>query len=189
MSPAPWSDANSGLLQAVYELLCISRMNAIYCEGRLREIQRISFWMEILIAATASGSGLASFGVFSTTYGQAVWQGLSLSAAVIAIVRPIYAPAKKLELLTRQQHGYQANFFSLKKLAFFIRQKGAITDEIRSRYETVFDRHTQLSMDDETVPIRRHVNKARTMTEIEMPPNAFWWPQTAIRPAAAAQNG
>lgn len=124
MSPAPWSDANSGLLQAVYELLCISRMNAIYCEGRLREIQRISFWMEILIAATASGSGLASFGVFSTTYGQAVWQGLSLSAAVIAIVRPIYAPAKKLELLTRQQHGYQANFFLSKSLLSSYGRKG-----------------------------------------------------------------
>ena len=53
--------------------------------------------------------------------------GLALMAAVIAVVRPIYARGKKIEGFTRQQQGYHANFFALKKLASAIRQEEALT--------------------------------------------------------------
>src|SRR6266853_5647480 len=91
-----WTDADLGALKAIYELMCTSRMNSLYCERRLREIQRISFWMEVLIAATASGSGLASLNTFSTAIGHSIWQALALIAAAVAIIRPIYAPGKKI---------------------------------------------------------------------------------------------
>lgn len=172
-----WTDADIGVLQATYELMCTSRMNSLYCERRLKAIQNVSFGMEVSIAATASG--LASLAPFSTAIGHSIWQALAILAAAVAIIRPIYAPGKKIELLTRQQHGCHSNFFALKKLAFSIRQKGSVDEEARRRYDTIFDRHVQLSIDDESAPVRRHVKKARDLTEVELPPSGFWWPKSA----------
>jgi hypothetical protein len=172
---ASWTDADYGLLNEVYQFQCISRMNEIYYGRRLKEVQRLSFAMELVIAGTASGSGLASLSAASV-WGQSIWQLLLYVAAAVAIVRPIYAPGKKIELLTRQQHGYLSNYFALKKLAFAIRQNNGISNEIRRRFDTIFDRHVQISADDET-PSRRHLKQARLQAEIDLPSSGFWWPK------------
>jgi hypothetical protein len=175
-----WRDADLALLGSIYDLLCISRMNAIYYEHRLSRLQAYSFWMEIVTAATASGSSLAALTFFDTTPGRWAWQALALIAAIVAVVRPIYAPGKKIEAFTRQQHGYHANFFALKKLAFAIRQDGCVTPDHRKRYDTHFDRHVQLSTDDETALDRKSLEKARLLTERALPPEQFWWPAGAL---------
>jgi hypothetical protein len=128
-----WSDADLALLQDVYELKCISRMNALYYERRLGHVQQWSFIMEVLIALTATGSGVAaiatgsssspSLTLFGVNIGQWTWHVLALTAAIVAVVRPIYAPGRKIETFTRQQQGYHANFFALKKLGSAIRQE------------------------------------------------------------------
>jgi hypothetical protein len=114
MSDAPrWTDADIALLGSIYEMMCTAIMNAYYYEQRLTKVQAISFWMEIALAATASGSGLASLTLFQEGFGHSAWQVLAVSAAAVSIIRPIYAPGKKIETFTRQQQGYHTNFFNL----------------------------------------------------------------------------
>lgn len=191
-----WSDAQLDLLDNVYQLQCLSRMNAIYYELRLAEVQFLSFWMEISIAATASGSGLAS--LLSNKSGplgeaaQVVWPLVAILSAIAAIVRPIYSPGKKIETLTRQHQGYAANFFALQKLAFAIRQEGSISNEHRRRFDTFYDRHVQLSTDakaseDEAAPKDKHRAKAEARTRLELPAEKFWWP--AQNKASAPEAG
>jgi hypothetical protein len=117
------------------------------------------------------------------------WQSLALTAALVAIIKPIYAPGKKIEIFTRQQQGYHANFYSLKKLAFAIRQEGLVSEGHRRHYDTVFDRHVQLSTEDENVPDQRLVKIAQDRTSHELPPGSFWFPDiewTAPEAEAAA---
>ena len=73
-SNSSWTDADLALLQDVYELKCTSRMNALYYERRLGQLQAHSFWMEVVTAATASGSGLAALTLFETAPGRWIWQ-------------------------------------------------------------------------------------------------------------------
>jgi hypothetical protein len=183
-----WSHASLDVLDNVYQLQCLSRMNAIYYGLRLSRVQTISFWMEVTIAATASGSGLASIVANSADFigilGQAIWPLVAIVAALFAIVRPIYAPGRKIEAFTRQHQGYQANYFALKKLAFAIRQENTITSEHRRRYDTCFDRHVQLSTDgksseDEVAPNDRFRKEAEARTRAELPSDRFWWPSDA----------
>lgn len=174
-----WSDADLALLGSVYDLQCTSRMSAIYYEMRLARLMSIAFWMEVLTAATASGSGLLAVLNESGGWGRGAWQALALCAALVAIIKPIYAPGKKIEVFTRQQQGYHANFYSLKKLAFSMRQEGVVTDAHRRHYDTVFDRHVQLSTEDENVPDQRLVKIARDRTAAELPPASFWFPEPA----------
>jgi hypothetical protein len=182
-TPNNWTDADVALLGSVYDLQCVSRMNALYYERRLSRLQNYSFWMEVVTAATASGSGLAALTLFATVPGRWAWQVLALVAAVIAVVRPIYAPGKKIESFTRQHQGYHANFFALKKLAFDMRQASCVTPEHRKRYDTDFDRHVQLSTEDEATPHKRSLEEARQLAERELPPDSFWWPASALPPA------
>lgn len=182
MAGAPrWPDADLALLAGVYDLQCTAKMNSFYYEQRLTQVQAISFWMEIAIAATASGSGLAALALFQTGVGHWAWQGLALIAAAVSIVRPIYAPGKKIEMFARQQQGYHTNYFNLKKLAFAIRQEGCVTAEHRRRYDTFFDRHVQLSTEDETPPKFRLVERAQQRAQKALPPEGFWYP--ALEPA------
>ena len=179
----PWPDADLAQLAAVYELQCTARMNAIYYEMRLARLMTIAFWMEVVTAATASGSGLLAVLNESGGWGRTAWQVLALSAALVAIIKPIYAPGKKIEVFTRQQQGYHANYFALKKLGFLIRQAGAVTDDHRKRYDTVYDRHVQLNTEDESSPKESLRREAQDAVKAECPPGSFWWPAAPPRPA------
>jgi hypothetical protein len=182
-APQPWPDADLGLLQEIYELQCTSRMNAIYYGKRLGALQRESFIMEVVTAVTASGSGVAALTLWNQGAGQVAWQALALVAAVVAVVKPLRAPSKRIEVFTRQQQGYHANYFALKKLGFLIRQAGIVTDDHRKRYDTVYDRHVQLNTEDEQTPDEALRREAQEAVRKELPSAAFWWPPTPPRPA------
>lgn len=173
-----WPDADIALLSEIYDLQCTSRMNTLYYDNRLARVMSISFWMEVVTAASASGSGLLAVLNDAGGWGNVAWQALALFAALVAVIKPIYAPSKKIELFTRQQQGYHANYFSLKKLAFNIRQEGVVSEEHRRHYSTVFDRHVQLATEDENSPNRKLVLMAQERTARELPPDSFWWPPT-----------
>ena len=175
-SVTPWRDADTALLEQIYELQCLSRMNAIYYERRLSRVQFLNTTLEIFIALTASGSGLAT--VLQEQQGpyRYIWTVLALAAAIASIVKPIFSPGKLIESFTRQQQGYHANFFALKKLAFLIRQECVITIDHHKRYDTCYDRHVQLSTEDEVAPNLTCLTDARKRTAEELPANRFWWP-------------
>jgi hypothetical protein len=172
-----WTDANIDLLRHIYELQSKSLTNAYYYGRRLHVMQTIAFWMEVAIAATASGSGLASLASIAS----GVWQTLILIAAAVAIVRPIYAPGKKIEHLSRLVQGYSTNYFALGKLSFAISQAGLVNDETRRRYDLIFDRHVQLSSDDEPTWNERLLAKAEERTKTVLPESLFWWPKSSQR--------
>ncbi|MGG5812083.1 hypothetical protein [Falsiroseomonas sp. CW058] len=179
----PWPDSDIALLKEVYELQCTSRMNAIYYGRRLEALQKEAFIMEVTTAITASGSGVAALALWNQGAGQAAWQALALVAAIVAVVKPLRAPGKRIEVFTRQQQGYHANYFAMKKLAFSIRQAGLVTDDHRKRFDTVYDRHVQLNTEDENSPDEEIRKSAQEAVRKELPPAEFWWPPDPPAPA------
>jgi hypothetical protein len=176
---ANWTDADTFFLHHLYDLQIKSMVNYIYYGERLKKMLFVSFWMEVIIASTASGSGLASLQL--PDY---VWRTLLAVAAVAAIIRPIYAPGKKIEIFSKQKHGYTTNYFAVKKLAFAISQCEAITAETRQRYGVIMDRHAQLSFDDEPTPRQREMQKAMKDANGNLPPQALWWPRQLLQPTS-----
>lgn len=183
MSQAAWPDADVALLGAVYELQATSRMNAIYYGSRLAALQKESFFLEVITAVTASGSGVGALALWNQGAGQVLWQGLALLAALAAVIKPLRAPGKRIEVFTRQQQGYHANYFAMKKLSFAIRQAGAINDDHRKRYDTVYDRHVQLNTEDEQSPDEELRRQAQDAVRKELPGADLWWPAAAPLPA------
>ncbi len=184
-SPAAWPDRDVALLQSIYDLTCTSRMNAIYYSKRLGALQKESFLMEVTTAVTASGSGVAALTLWNQGAGQVAWQALALIAAVVAVVKPLRAPGKRIEVFTRQQQGYHANFFALKKLAFAIRQAAQVSDDHRKVYDTIYDRHVQLNTEDEATPDDDLRREAQDAVRKEFPDTSWWWPPAPPVPAIA----
>lgn len=162
-------------LESVFDLLCISRLNAIYYEMRLSRIQRENFFIEVIIASTASGSAVAGLGFWhGNPFGQWIWATLAITAAVASIIKPLYAPSKKIELFTRQRQSYHNNYFALQKLVYSLQQSSDISDELRKRFETIFDRHVQLSGEDEPAVKVKVLRKAEERCSKALPPEIFW---------------
>lgn len=162
-------------LEAVFLLQCTSKMNAYYYEARLAAAQRASTIMEFVLAAAASGGAFAGLVWWTTTeWGKWTWAALTGLSAVMAVVKPIYAPGRRIELFTRQHQSYYNNFFALQKLVFMLKQSEEITDEHRKRYDTIYDRHVQLAADDEAVPSSQAQRRAEQRAKDAMPPDDFW---------------
>jgi hypothetical protein len=181
--PQPWSDADIALLGDIYDLQCTSRMNAIYYGHRLGQLQREAFVLELFTAITATGSGVGAIAFWNSGFGSTLWQVLALLAALAAIIKPLRAPARRIEVFSRQQQAYHANFFALKKLARDLRQAGAVRPELREQFDACYDRHVQLSLEDEQTPDDLLRDVAQRAVARELPRDRFWWPVRAM-PAA-----
>lgn len=187
--PTPWTDADRTLLREIYKLQRTAHMNELYYAKRLGQVQRWATLLEIATAITASGSGVAALTIWQGDAGKALWQLLAVVAAVAAVLKVVLAPSKRVELLTRQLQGYRANYFALKKLGFDISQHGAVTDDIRKRHATFYDRHVQLGSEDEQTPDRVLLEAAQDECDTALPASSFWWPADGTEPVFTPAPG
>ena len=180
-------------LKEVYKLRLISRTNAICYESRLRSVMIWSFWLSVVIALTASGSGLATLldANGTTPIIHTAWKAIAITAAVAAVIRPIYAPSRRIERCTRQCRGYQANFNSLSKLVISIKTTGYVTKEHQGRLMSLIDRHNQLETSDDCGVSRRQLGSAQCLAMAELPDNTLWWPPyvSALGPKGGSKEG
>src|SRR4030095_7708073 len=111
------------LLRQIYELQSKSLTNWNYYALRLRQVQQIAFWMEVIVTAAASGAFASALAKVAD---ERICQWLVFMAAIASIIRPIYAPGKRIEHLSKLVQGYLTNYFALTKLAFAISQDGSV---------------------------------------------------------------
>jgi hypothetical protein len=172
----PWPEVDILFLKEVYRIRLTARTNAIYYERQLRTVTIASFWLSLVIALTASGSGLGTLLDPSQPLLHSIWKAFAVTAAISAVVRPIYAPAKRIERFTRQCRGYQANFNSLNFLAVSLKVTGQVTREHRQRFKTLFERYASLESSDDCGASRRGLSIAQKRALHEFPDDGLWWP-------------
>jgi hypothetical protein len=162
----------------VYDLYRTARLNVKYYCGRLSKLQRLNFWMEFILAATASSSAIAAFALWQTQLGGKVWQILGALAAVLAIMKPLLNLTEKIRKLEEIITGYRILEHDLKKLEVSIRQKGAYDKELYDKFVAALDRMDSLvikyteSSEDKTL-------KKRCQAEVmaELPSERFYIPE------------
>jgi hypothetical protein len=128
----------------VYDLYRTARLNVKYYCGRLRVRERQNFVIELVIAATASGSAIAGFTFWASGLGRAVWQGLSVAAAVLAIVKPLLKLPEKIRQLEETISGFRTLEHDLRKIEISIRQERQYTQEHRTRFGAALERMNDL---------------------------------------------
>ena len=169
------TDAERALLERAYDMLRLARMNAAYYEHRLRDANRIHLLFEITIAIGTTGS-IAAWAVWKSSWGEYAWVAITGLATLLAVVKPILAPAKRIEICTRQHQGWLSLYYAVDKLLLSIRQETGWTKETRKRFDTIYDRSVQLHQEDEKCPNERLVRRCFDVANKLHPPETLWMP-------------
>jgi hypothetical protein len=182
-----WPKGDVALLGEIYVLRLSARMNVVYYKEETVRIQTWSACLSLATALMAGGTGIGTFfnnSVSSLLFLDALKITATL-AAVAAIIRPIYAPMKRIERATRQVRGYQTNFNALRSLLISIETHGSMTQEHKKKFSTILERHNQLEIGDDCCVNYKRLVKAEKIAMSEFPKVMEWWPEVDHPPAAA----
>jgi hypothetical protein len=171
----PLNDPDKALLERAYDLLRTARMNAAYYEQRLRVTSSLHLFFEITIAIGTTG-GIAAWALWKGPWGSAAWATITCTATLLAVIKPIVAPAKRLELCIRQHQGWLGLYYCVDKMLMTVRQDGGLSRETRKRFDTLYDRSAQLHQDDEQRPNDRLIKKCFGIANGLHPPGSLWMP-------------
>jgi hypothetical protein len=172
------TEEDCALLCRAYDMFRTARLSALYYERKLWLANVVHLSFEITIALGATGTGVAAWALWKQGIGVILWGIITGASTLLAIVKPIIAPAKRIELCTRQHQGWHSFYFALDKLLFTIRQEGALSRDLRKRFDTLFDRMVALQLDDEKCPSERLLRRLQPKVARAIPPESLWMPSS-----------
>ena len=130
----------------VYDLLRTARLNAKYYSGRVAKLQSLQFRLEILIAAVASGSAIASLSIWNTPFGRPVWQAFAIPAAVASVIKPLLNLSDRIRALEEVAAAYRVFEAELRGIELTIRTRQAYDPEMRIQFEKLTGRLKELAL-------------------------------------------
>ena len=129
----------------VYDLLRTSRLNAKYFSCRVTALKTYNFWIEIVLATTATGSALAALAFWSTEIGKPVWQGLLILSAILAIAKPLLKLTDQIQELQGFAGEFKGIELHLKKIEIGIRQQKHFTPGLKRQFFGILDEYGALA--------------------------------------------
>ncbi len=173
-------DEDVVLIRRMWDDLRTAKMNVYYYEARLASANFWNLSFELALAIGATGSGVAGWAIWKEQIYAWIWAIIAGTASLIAIVKPILAPGKKIELATRQHQSWHTLSFGIEKVLFQIRQDGCVSDEVRKRFDTTFDRQVQISLEDEKSVNHRLLRKCQAQVKQALPSDKLWVPEAFL---------
>lgn len=151
-------------------------LNKKYFGALLHRARRRSFWMEWLIAGTASGSGIAGWALWQTGYGAVLWSVLAGAAAVMGVTKPLLQLDQQIEAFSKLYGSYAKMVFDLEALMMQVRLQDAIEAPVMQQYTEIIKISGELVALEPPIADRRLVRRCREDVNREMPMEQFWWP-------------
>lgn len=141
--PHPRNDTSNHPVWNVYDEYRTARFNVSYYTHQLERTRRTNLIVEIVLAFTASGS-LVSSVVLQGPLGAALWKGMGVVAAGLAVAKPIINWTERIRCIEATISGYRGLELDLRKIEVAIREAGAYTPELRQRFAQALDRKQEL---------------------------------------------
>lgn len=171
----------------VYNKLRTARLNVKYYCRRLQEAEKWNSFFEILALATAPTSAVAGLWFWQAEYGKVAWQWLGCIAAFAVLVKPAYAPGRKIKQYEGVVVGYRALEYDLMEIKTLIEQKGRYDASLQSDFKRALQREKVLvGRNPETTSNLRVLTKCEQEVRNELPDNCFITPgERDVRPEEA----
>jgi hypothetical protein len=163
----------------VYNEFRTARFSAKYYVARLRRFERINFWLEITLALTASGSGVAALSFWQTGYGKTVWTWLTAISATVAVAKPFLKLTERVKDFEGIAAGYSSLEHAYQNLTIRINQAHAYSPSLQNQFQVLYDRGSDLKSKEivDRVPKRRLMAKCRKEVDAELPEDRFYVPR------------
>jgi hypothetical protein len=172
-----FSPRDRELVEALWDHARTARMSELYYGQALRRLTAQNFWIELLIAITASGSGIAGWAVWQGKLGATTWGCIAGLAAVIAVAKPLLGLDRRIRSASSQQQMYRTLLGNVENLVFDIQQSETVTAEHRRRNQRIREALRQASDNDDPAPDRDGLLVLQNQVNEEMPPASLWVPE------------
>jgi hypothetical protein len=135
--------------------------------------------MQIVLAVSAPGSGIAGIWFMKTAEGRVFWESLTGLASVVAVVQPLLGLTRKIREFETLVSGYRVLEFDLRELTARIRQSRAYTPKNQAEVLNISARERHL-IEKCTEPTQSPRLKRHCEQEVneEFPANSFYVPET-----------
>jgi hypothetical protein len=162
----------------IYDEWRTARLNCKYYSAKLAALERSNFWLELVIAATASGSAIAALAFWQTRDGRVAWTWLTVLSAIFAVAKPLLKLTERIQKLDHLTVAYSLLDHDYKKLGVAIRQDGMLTANHQQQLRTLMDRTDDLK---KMEVVERRIDerlrrKCRESVEAELPETNFYVP-------------
>jgi hypothetical protein len=128
----------------VYDLFRTVRLNTEYYRCQLARATRRNFWIEIVLAVSAS-SAVGGLWVFTDLLDGALWKGLGAVAALLAIYQPVAKPAERIRSLEERVTRYKALAFDLRELIDEIEDRQRYGDPEREQFRRLLRKRNEVA--------------------------------------------
>jgi hypothetical protein len=123
----------------VYDLYRTARLNIKYFACKLTDLKTLNFWMEFILAITAS-SAVVTFAIWKTPAGSMLWQTLSFASAILAVAKPLLNLTEKITKVEEVLTAFRILEHDLKLLEISIRQRRAYDKDLPEKFISAFER-------------------------------------------------
>ena len=161
----------------VYNQYRTARLNVRYLEAELKRRRKYVFWVEFLIAVSASSSAATAW-FFQGAIGSILWKALSGLTALLTIAKPLLKLSDKIRRGEEMLVGYKALDFDLERLTISIRERKAYDDELKKQFAVALEKKGRLMQaDKESEPDEALLNECYEKVLRELPEDSFYVPE------------
>ncbi|WP_250528807.1 hypothetical protein [Caballeronia sp. ATUFL_F1_KS4A] len=165
---------------AVYDKLRTARLNVKYYCRRLQRLERIIFTLDVILLVAAPSSAIASLWFWDTPAGRIAWQSLSVVAAIIATVRPIFHLTRRVKEYESAIAAYRIMEYDLESVRQRIEQRGEYDAKLRSEFLRIVERQKAAELaSPEKVADQKLLKECSDAVLSELPANSFFVPSTS----------
>ena len=162
----------------VYDRLRSARLSVKYYSCKLQQAERLNFWFELILLATAPGSAIAGLWFWSSDSGQIFWQVLAIPAALAALLKPLLQLTKRIKDYEGVLSGYRVLDFDLMELKIAIEQKKKYDAPLQAEFKRALQRERTLIA---KAPDSKEDARVRAACQLEvnreLPSENFFLPQ------------
>jgi hypothetical protein len=151
-----------------------------YYACRLQFLERVNFWMELILVGTAPTSAAAGFWFWSTEYGKMAWGVLGVIAACVALLKPLLNLTKRIKDYEGILTGYRTLEYDLLELKSEVEHKHQYDQKIQDEFKRAMEREKALvAKNPETRENKRVKKKCEAEVLNELPADSFFVPENS----------
>jgi hypothetical protein len=161
----------------IYDEYRTARLNVRINEYHLANCKKWDFFIEFILALTASSS-VASFWFWQDATGQTVWKYLSVLTAVLAVLKPMLDLSGKIQKYSEILSDFKSLEHDFHKLAILINQQQRYDNEFKDQFYYLLDQKRFINQKTNEGTIRKSKkHEFERQVANELPANCFYIPE------------
>jgi hypothetical protein len=162
---------------SVYDELRTVSLNEKYYSKRIVYFERINFWLEIIIAVSAS-SAIAKFTIFRTETGSIIWSLIAGIAVILAVIKPFMKLTDRIRKIENVLTKYRLLKHEFGILRIDITEKSCYNDDHKKIFRDLLTKESELiEKQPENYTSKRLINICSQDVNKEYPVASFFIPK------------